>query len=191
MDALLAYIVAFDYEDRAEVVMQRIKHTRSWSTLVPYIGWLMTLFEDGDDRDLIGVCYQIRAMIHLRMASSYQEQVQKLYANKEYEEMGELTIKLIKSQEASAQDFKRGMRDLGMNRIEAKFPKTWKARHKTVQPVSRHEGGYRPLEDPYYLPLHGFSSLQEAAALGYAITKEWADKEGITCDWALVRGLGN
>lgn len=191
MDALLAYIVAFDYEDRAEVVMQRIKHTRSWSTLVPYIGWLIKLLEEGDCRELIGMCYQIRALIHLRIASSYQEQTTRLYNSKKLEEMGETTGKLIKSQDAAVQDFKKGMRDLGMDKIEEKFPKTWKGRQKTVQPVSRHEGGYRPLEDPYYLPMHTFSSLQEGAALGYAVTKEWADKRGIECDWALQRGLGN
>ena len=189
MDALLAYIVAFDYEDRAEIVMQRIKHTRSWSTLIPYIGWLINLLEEGDCRELIGMCYQIRALVHLRMVSSYQEQTLRLLGNKKYEEMAEITGKLIKSQDSSIQDFKRGMRDLGMDKIEERFPNTWKAREKRVQPVSRHEGGYRPLEDPYYLPLHGFSSLQEGAALGYSVTKEWADEQGIECDWALVRGL--
>lgn len=192
MDALLAYIVAFDYEDRAEVVMQRVKHTRSWATLVPYTGWLINLLEEGDCRDLIGACYQIRALIHLRVASSLQEQITKLHTNPNTlgdADIGDLAMKLIKAHDAAVQDFKRGQRDLAQSRLEQQFPQTWSRRHPTVQPTSRHEGGYRPLEDPYFLPLHAFSTLQEAAALGYAVTKEWADRQGISCDWALVRGL--
>lgn len=193
MDALLVYIVAFDYEDRAELVMRRPKHTRSWSTLVPYIGWLINLLEEGDCRQLIGMCYQIRALIYLRMGVSYNEQICKIVEegeSRKFDELAKLTIKLMKSQESSVMDFKRGLRDLGMDEIETMFPNSWKRRDLSVQPTSRHEGGYRPLEDPYYLPLHSFSSLQEAAALGYGITKEWADKNDIECDWALVRGLG-
>lgn len=217
--------MAFDYEDRAEVVMQRVKHARSWSTLVPYIGWMIKLLKplgtaaagnnnnnnnntnnknndknnntnnknknknNDDCLDLIGICYQIRALVHLRMATSFQDQTSKLYAQKKYEEMGVCTSKLISSHDESVQDFKRGMRDLSLETIKREYPKTWSARQTVVQPVSSHEGGYRPLEDPYYLPLHAFSSVQEAAALGYAITKEWADRRGIVCDWALVRGL--
>lgn len=192
MDALLVYIVAFDYEDRAEQVMRRPKHTRSWSTLIPYIGWLIGLLEEGDCRHLIGLCYQIRALIHLRMHTSLSEQINKLIEKEEgrkFSDLAELTTKLMKSQESSVLDFKRGVRDLGIDKLELTFPKTWKQRDRSVQPLSKHEGGYRPLEDPYYLPLHSFSSLQEAAALGYAITKEWADKNDIECDWALARGL--
>lgn len=192
IDALLAYIVAFDYEDRASQVLRRPRHTKSWATLVPYIGWLIGLLEEGDCRYLIGLCYQIRALIHLRMATSYKEQINAVVGDtdsRDFEKLTELTASLIKCNESSVLDFKRGMRDLGNDVVESMFPTTWANRSHTVQPVSKHEGGYRPLVDPYYLPLHSFSTLQEAAALGYAISKEWADNNDIACDWALARGL--
>lgn len=192
MDALLAYIVAFDYEDRAHQVMRRPKRTRSWSTLVPYIGWLINLLEEGDCRHLIGLCYQIRALIQLRMGSCYKEQINRIIEEadpQKFEELSDTAAKLVKCNDSSVLDFKRGVRDLGIEKIETMFPKAWKRRALFVQPVSKHEGGYRPLEDPYYLPLHSFSTLQEAAALGCAITKEWAENNDIEIDWTLVRGL--
>jgi len=189
IDALIAYIVAFDYEDRAEVVMNRAKPARSWSTLVPYVQWLINMLEGKGHSELIGLCYLIRALIHLRILSSYEDQTMKLGADSEAESFRELAIKQIKTREASNQDFKGGMRDLGLEVIERKFPKTWRGRTTTLQPVSKHEGGYRPLEDPYYLPLLPFSSLQEGAAFGYAIIREWADRQNIECNWVLIRGL--
>jgi hypothetical protein len=189
IDALLAYIVAFDYEDRAEVVMHRAKPARSWSTLVPYVQWLIKMLEGKGHSELIGLCYLIRALVHLRILSSYEDQTIKLDADSDAEAFRELAIKQIKTREASNQDFKRGMRDLGLEVIERKFPKTWRGRTTTLQPVSKHEGGYRPLEDPYYLPLLSFSSLQEGAAFGYAIIREWADRQNIECNWVLIRGL--
>lgn len=189
IDALLAYIVAFDYEDRAEVVMQRVKSARSWSTLVPYIQWLIKILEGKGYPELIGLCYLIRALVHLRILSSYEDQIIKLDADSSPDAFREVAIKQIKTRDASNQDFKRGMRDLGLDVIERKFPKTWRGRTTTLQPVSKHEGGYRPLEDPYYLPLLSFSSLQEGAAFAYAIIREWADRQDIECNWVLIRGL--
>lgn len=189
MDALLSYVVAFDYEDRAEHAVLQPKHLRSWITLIPYMDWVINIMRSKDCRELIGLCYQIRALIHLKMYNTYQEQITKYNAGDSHKELEDVTSNMIKANEASVKDFKIGMRELPLDTIERRFPKTWKTKTRTIQPVSKHEGGFRPMEDPFYLPLHIFSSLQEAAALGYSLTKEWADQNKVECDWALVRGL--
>ncbi|ANB11899.1 hypothetical protein AWJ20_126 [Sugiyamaella lignohabitans] len=215
VDSLLAFIVGFDYEDRADQMVRRDANRSSWSTLIPFIGRLIINFEQNKIHQLVGLLYQIRALVHMRIASACHSVIQKktkqlpdtgssasragsgpgsgsddVDVNKLNQEIVHLTTKYMACHDSSMQDFKLGLTQLSLDDVEKDYPKTWTNRHASPKPSSKHEGGYRPLEDPYYLPMHCFSTLQEAAAFGYKLTKEWADSNNIKCDsWALVKGL--
>lgn len=187
MDALYAYILSFDYEDRRHQRKgQGVIVNNNWVTLMPYIGWLINLLEEGDCRYLIGMCYQIRALIQLRLVSQYQTELNSLFesegGNDDAAKIKDIATKLMKAQDSSVHDFKRGVRDLGLDKFERVFPKTWARRERdlisaVVSVTSK--AGYDPTSDPYYLPLHTFSSLGEAVAVGYAVTCEWCNSNEI------------
>lgn len=207
MDSLICFVVGFDYEDRADSMLKRDPTPNSWATLVQHITRLVLMFENHKLNILAGVCYQIRALIHLRMITCYRSVIKhkmKLInsiepdiakSNKAAElvtlntELQAQTLQLIAAQESSSADFMRGLDLLSIEHVRADFPRTWKERAHSPQPANKREGGYRPMENEFYLPLHTFSSLQEAAAFGYKITKEWADINEVTIEWALEMGL--
>lgn len=189
LDSLFAFVVGFDYEDRGEIMMKRDPSATSWLTLVPYIGRMIKLFELQKNTDFIGAAYQMRALIHLRIASCYHAELQKHIRNSNDSAIRNVASKYMASNDAAIADFKKGCEELNLDTIREKYPVTWSRRSATPQPASRREGGYRPLDDPYWLPLHIFSSMQEATAFTYSLTKEWADNNGVECDWALIKGL--
>lgn len=189
LDSLFAFVVGFDYEDRGEIMMKRDPSATSWLTLVPYIGRMIKLFELQKNSDFIGAAYQMRALIHLRIASCYHAELQRHIRNSNDSAIKTVTSKYMASNDAAMADFKKGYEELNLDTIREKYPATWNRRSKAPQPASRREGGYRPLDDPYWLPLHMFSSMQEATAFTYSLTKEWADNNGVECDWALIKGL--
>lgn len=210
MDSVICFVVGFDYEDRADSMLKKDPTPNSWATLVQHITRLVVMFEENKFSALAGVCCQIRALIHMRMINCYRKvikhRIKTLSSNDIEKDLGggqkndkissaassdiqSQTLKLIAAQESSSADFMRGLELLDMDTLRTDFPNAWKRRTKSPHPVSKREGGYRPMENEYYLPLHMFSSLQEAAAFGYSIAKEWADNNDITIEWALERGL--
>lgn len=218
MDSLLGYIVAFDYQDKADQMNRKMRQTQDWSSLIPFVKWLVTVLEEGDSRNLIGMCYQIRAMIHLRVGQCYHDLILRLKNTpvasagspesngnnsivgtgssahfvddkNKIRDLETLMSKYFKEQQEAVTDFKRGLRDLGVDTVRDAFPKTWEARDSSVQPQPRHSGGFRPMEDPFFLPLHMFSSMQEATALGYRILKEWAERNDVDYESVLAEGL--
>lgn len=190
MDALYAYILSFDYEDRRHQQKgQGAIVNNNWVTLMKYISWLINLLEEGDCRYLIGMCYQIRALILLRLVKQYQAQLSTLLDSETGDSGGsditkikDVATKLMKARDNSTHDFRRGMRDLGLEKFERVFPKTWTRRERDVFSTADNgasKAGYDPTSDSYYLPLHIFSSLGEAVAVGYAVTCEWCRSNGI------------
>jgi hypothetical protein len=200
MDSLFAFIIGFDYEDRAELMIKKDPHSNSWTTLIPYTTRLVRMFENCKVKELRGLAYNIRALIHLRIAGIAHGRLQKtLKAIKDgshpvedlkrlQEDLQTFSAKYASSQESVVSDFRRASQDLSVDSIEKKFPKAWQARDTAYSSLRKHDGGYRPTEDSYCFPLHVFSSLQDGCALGYAIVKEWADEQNIDCEWAVMNG---
>lgn len=227
LDSVLSFVVAFDYEDRADIVMKSILRPNSWYTLVPYMSQMIKVFDKTSYKQLMGLCYQIRALIYLRIAQSYAQAIKRMQQTNQSsftfdhsnqlqkspehkntntpdttnnnddnkkppssDSLSSLTQKYISMQEASQHDFKRGFQLLSFDILKQEFPKTWSNKLRSSQPQIKQQHEYfSPTEDYFYLPLHTFSTLQEAAAFGYQVTKEWSDKQNVTCEWALVKGL--
>lgn len=205
LDCVFSFIVGFDYEDRADMILRGLQKPRSFFTLVPYMSQLVKSLEHANCTQLIGLCYQIRAVIYLRIAHSYSQAMKRLQQSGEThisfdrlkpgendsdkrETLSTLSSKYISMLEASQNDFKRGFKALPLEEVEQHFPKTWSKRSKQIL-ETKHDGGLRPAEDLFYLPLHCFSTLQEAAAFGHCLTKEWAELNNVQCEWALVKGF--
>lgn len=200
-DSLLGYIVAFDYQDKADLYKRKVRQNQDWLTLVPFIGWIVSALEESDARTMIGMCYQVRALIHLRVGQCYLDLIKKILAatspgsknsdssnaSTHYRDLATLTSKYMKEQNEATQAFKRGMRDLSIETIRLQFPDTWKARDNNIVPPEQQSRGFRPMEDSFYLPLHMFSSIQEAAALGFRIVTEWSKLNNIKYESVLAQ----
>lgn len=200
-DSLLGYIVAFDYQDKADLYKRKARQNQDWLTLVPFIGWIVSTLEESDARTMIGMCYQVRALIHIRVGQCYLDLIKKMLAatspgsknsdssnaGAHYRDLATLTSKYMKEQNEATQAFKRGMRDLSIETIRLQFPDTWKARDNNLVPPEQQSRGFRPMEDSFYLPLHMFSSIQEAAALGFRIVTEWSKLNDIEYESVLAQ----
>jgi hypothetical protein len=173
-----------------------------WSTIIPYITQVIKTFEEQKFAALAGLCYQIRALTQQRIAHSYQYALQRIAKSIDGEdkdsaadhkklnsEMATLVGKLTHAQDAATSDFRKGFEYLSLDSLQKEFSNTWAGRSPVPLGKTAHEGGYRPMTDPYYVPLHRFSTLQHAAALGYRIANEWAEAHNVKCEWALVKGL--
>lgn len=184
MDSLLCYIIGFNYEERADRLMGRLPHEKSWNTLVNFVNRVNFLHEASKQNQLVGCCYLIRALIHVRIGLVLGAQIKAQARDKDPEpEQESLALSLFRTQEGYTSDFRRANRSLPLSAVSQSFPKTYARRSKTATPVV-HDGGYRPWSDEYALPLHVYSSLQEAAALGWNMTDEWINKEGLKYEWA-------
>ncbi|KAA8898869.1 hypothetical protein TRICI_006452 [Trichomonascus ciferrii] len=215
LDSVLCFVVAFDYEDKADVVMKTMLRPHSWYTLVPYMSQLIKMLDRANCKELMGLCYQFRALIYSRIAQSYSQAVKKMTQtgqasvsfdqnndttttnstttnDDKKETLGTISNKYISMQEASQHDFKRGFQLLTLDTIKRQFPITWKSKQRSPSPLPKQDGGsFRPTEDSYHLPLHTFSTLQEATAVGYKILREWADSNNISADWAIANRPSN
>lgn len=213
LDSVLCFVVAFDYEDKADFVMKNILRPHSWYTLVPYMSQLIKMLDRASCKELMGLCYQIRALIYSRIAQSYSQAIKKMTQtgqtsfsfdqtndttttsttnDDKKETLGTVSNKYISMQEALQHDFKRGFQLLTLDTIKRQFPITWKSKQRSPSPLPKQDGGsFRPKEDSFHLPLHTFSTLQEAAAVGYRIVREWADSNNISADWAIASRPSN
>ncbi|CAN6604910.1 hypothetical protein TRVA0_002S04852 [Trichomonascus vanleenenianus] len=202
MDSTVAFLIGFDYEDKADMMIRGHLQPKSWSTLLPYLGRLAKMFEKQNCRHMVGLTFQLRAIVHLKIASIHQTKLRRLMSQNEHnhnhhhhhhhqqdeksdEDIPKLTSLYMAMHDGALQDFKRGATELPLEAIEKEYPKTWAHRSRTIQPAPKHEGGLRPNEDPYCLPVHTYTSIREAAAFGYTMMKEWAEKNNIKCEWSL------
>ncbi|KAG5358400.1 hypothetical protein CJU89_4959 [Yarrowia sp. B02] len=184
MDSLLCYIIGFNYEERADRLMGRLPHEKSWTTLVNFVNRVNFLHEASKQTHLVACCHLLRALIHVRIGLVLGAQIKAHARDSESEGDPEaLALSLLRTQEGYTADFRRANRSLPLSALSQSFPKSYARRSKTATPVV-HDGGYRPWSDEYALPLHVYSSLQEAAALGWNMTDEWIRGEGLKYEWA-------
>lgn len=194
LDSLCSFIVAFDYEDRAEQMLRRGPQHRLWSTLIPYMTQMIKTFEEHRYTALAGLCYQLRALTQQRIAQSYQHVLQRAAKRAEGDDDGQIAAvvaKMAHAQDSATADFRKGFELLPLGTLEKDFAKTWASRAPKPLAKVTQEGGYRPMTDAYYVPLHTFSTLQQGAALAFHMAKEWADAHKVECEWALARGIAN
>ncbi|KAG5355582.1 hypothetical protein CJU90_6677 [Yarrowia sp. C11] len=187
MDSLLCYIVSFNYEERADILTNRPPQDKSWNSLVNFVNRVNFLLDNAKQPHLVSCCCLMRAMIHVRIGLVLGNQAKVLARgnanNDEILGAEALALALCRNQEGLTADFKRGNKGLPLSQISQNFPQTYAKRTRTGSPVL-HDGGYRPWSDEYALPLHVYSSLQEAAALGWNMTDEWIRAEGLKYEWA-------
>lgn len=207
-------------------MIRKARQTAHWASLIKYVDWLITSVnesiensvDDDDrshsvDRDLLGLCYQLRAMIHMRIAQCYHDLMGRLMNSTsasspdasggarrdsmggdadvahKLRDLTTLTSKYFKTQGEATADFRKGFRELPVERVRLGYPKTWNNREASGSTGgSRPVSGFRPLEDSYALPLHVYSSLQEATAFACRVLREWAYKNGIEYDSVLTEG---
>lgn len=158
LDSAICFIRAFDLEDRADQVVSREPHARSWTTLVPYLGKMATYLESIDS-DIAGMCYQVLAVVNIRIAVVRQ---------------GSKDAPL--AAQRAIQEFRRGLALLPLSLIEEKYNLRWAS-------TKLNPKGCDPCKDRAMLPLHVNTSPQEAAALALNMGREWAHQEGISYTW--------
>ncbi|KAK7205570.1 hypothetical protein BZA70DRAFT_289490 [Myxozyma melibiosi] len=78
MDALLAYLVAFDYDDKCASIKGRVPSDKNWATLVPYARHVIKLHDQSNSSALAGATYLIRAIVYLRVAGFHQKSARAL-----------------------------------------------------------------------------------------------------------------
>ncbi|KAK9453193.1 hypothetical protein V1511DRAFT_505890 [Dipodascopsis uninucleata] len=195
-DALIAYMVAFDYDDKCTNFRARLPSGKNWMTLAPYIRHLINIFESIKEPALAGLSYQIRAIIYLRIAGIQQQSLKSLQQGQqtstgEFKQVSqdELMVKVTQNMDLALFDFQRGNRLLPIELIMERFSTTWKQRTSCIDGISaaapvqlggRHTGsGLRPFEDQYSLPIHMYSSIREVAAFSAILLKEWARKKNL------------
>lgn len=254
MDSVLGYLIAFEYHDRADQIVRRSRQTGHWNSLVKYIDWLIGLIQNAGDqsqsnnsknkndselyRNLIGLCYQLRAMVYMRISQCYHELMLRVMnsganaplnavspesvgsngsswlaassngasnnnasARGRQDSMSEsddstnrlrdlttITSKYFKSQTDAITEFKKGFKELPVENVRLDFPKTWAARDDPNNNINNtttrrtNSRGFRPMDDAYMLPLHVYSTLQEATAFACHILREWCTLYGIEYD---------
>lgn len=99
-------------------------------------------------------------------------------------DLATITSKYFKSQTEVITEFKKGFKDLPVENVRLKFPKTWAAREVPDNSTGAggkksNSRGFRPMEDSYMLPLHVYSTLQEATAFACRILREWCARHNV------------
>lgn len=111
-----------------------------------------------------------------------------------------ITSKYFKSQAEMIAEFKKGFKELPIESVRLYYPKTWASRNEEDTSVidgnvkrknhlhGKNGRGFRPTEDQYILPLHIYSTLQEAAAFSYQILREWCHRQDLEYESILLEG---
>ncbi|ODQ81730.1 hypothetical protein BABINDRAFT_165255 [Babjeviella inositovora NRRL Y-12698] len=199
-DSLIVYMVAFDYEDRSRHAMKQLLSERNWNSLLPYISHISKLAETANRLSLAGLCLQFQAVISQHIAKilknvivSYRDKKAGL-KEADAKKLSELNEKIIQLQETNLKccDDVRSMLYraeciLNLDALNKFYPDTFdnKAR-KPLRVASRaDQSSFFPAADLFYLPISCFTSLQEMAAYGYSVVREFAHSEGLPFDWTL------
>ncbi|KAK9468481.1 hypothetical protein V1512DRAFT_251949 [Lipomyces arxii] len=218
MDALLAYLVGFDYEDKCAVIQGRIPSEKGWMTLVPYGSHLVNLHQGSKSPVLVGLSYYIRAVVYLRMAGFQQQCIKQLRsgeqsvaaaespetttsssASGQSNDLLELFKTMSKNIDLAAYDLQRGSRLLPIDMVISNFPETWRRRTAATEYLSgtapavfggsTNGPGLRPLVDKYVLPIQTYSGVREVAAFGAVLLSEWAEQNHFRYESVLVKGV--
>lgn len=111
-----------------------------------------------------------------------------------------ITSKYFKSQAEVITEFKKGFKELPIESVRLYYPNTWASRNEEDTSVTdgnvkrknhlrgKNDRGFRPMEDQYILPLHIYSTLQEAAAFAYRILREWCHRQELEYESILSEG---
>ncbi|KAK9321399.1 hypothetical protein V1517DRAFT_262480 [Lipomyces orientalis] len=162
MDALLAYLVGFDYDDKCLSIKSRVPSDKNWSTLVPFTRHLVTLHESSKAPFLAGLSYQIRAVVYLRMAGYQRQTVKALQhstvveareggtaespettasggsgTNNHFAEVTELLTKASRNMDLAAYDFQRATRMFPIEAVIERCPQTWRRRALAAEHLSQ------------------------------------------------------
>ncbi|KAK9249161.1 hypothetical protein V1506DRAFT_527203 [Lipomyces tetrasporus] len=162
MDALLAYLVGFYYDDKCLTIKNRVPSDKNWSTLVPFTRHLVTLHESSKAPFLAGLSYQIRAVVYLRMAGYQRQTVKALQhssvvearesgtaespettasggssTNNHVAEVTELLTKASRNMDLAAYDFQRATRMFPIEAVIERCPQTWRRRALPAEHLSQ------------------------------------------------------
>lgn len=155
LDAIACFILAFLWEEKGEHYMSQPLHARSWNTLLPYLrktaSYLGSL-----EVDLIGLIYQVSAIVEIRVASHNRTSVDHLWS--------------------AVSNFRRGITLLPLHILQEKYHLGHWTKAQLSDPP-------KLSSDKAVLPLHVNSDPQEAACLLYRIGVEWAAQEGLKYSW--------
>ncbi|KAK9382019.1 uncharacterized protein V2V93DRAFT_318576, partial [Kockiozyma suomiensis] len=215
MDALLAYLVAFDYDDKCAGIKGRVPSDKNWTTLVPFARHVINLHEKSESTPLIGVTYLTRAIVYLRMAGFHQSSARALQhsvqsssaennaggesqspetsvsgmSGSSSAEVLEILAKLSRNIDLAAYEFQRGARLMSIDTIMEQFPQTWKRRATSASEIAR--GGLVPLGGSAQGP--GLRPLEDAFMLpiqmNSSIREVAAFAASMLCEWAEKNGL--
>ncbi|KAK9471832.1 uncharacterized protein V1510DRAFT_403876 [Dipodascopsis tothii] len=202
MDALIAYFVAFDYEDKSNSIRGRYPTDKtldkSWQTLARFVPFVVKTLEEARAVPLVGLAYQLRAIISMRMAYLQQSAGRQLTEAAADAptldallEINAFTARANKNYEQASYEFRRGTKLLPLSAIQDQLPATWARASRDPLAYIPPSGApsLRPLDDSFHLPLHMFSTLREAAAFAYSAVREWADKNKLPYESVLLKGV--
>ncbi|KAG7665218.1 uncharacterized protein J8A68_001274 [[Candida] subhashii] len=196
IDSIILRLISADYDERSKIITQILPSERSWKILDSDIESLISRikqFHTSQSSTIIGeflkiltcILYQTRGLVLKRTNAILNDVINHYLTKNDTGELDRKIIELQRSAIANSQlilqyfmNSKPGFLD---SSIATKFPGVWYKKSLDLKQVQEwynvrdYRGDIRPREGGYYLPLGGYSNLNELTAVLYGVVMEFVE----------------
>lgn len=202
VDALLLYMIAYDYDEKLKLVAELLPLERYWNSLyqdcsnliVQLKQQISTTNEKSSSRKplteyiqlFIGILYQMKAII-LKQVNSVFQKVIDLYifkkTNNKNGPLNELNNKIIELQQSTINNYNKSIANFAKaesffsmtSQLSVNFPKTWYNKSPHMNPTQTYETSFVPGSDNYFLPIGMYSELREISGFMFSCLREFSE----------------
>ena len=202
IDALLLYMISYDYDEKLKLVAELLPLERYWNSLyqdcsnliVQLKQQISTTNEKSTSRTplneyiqlFIGILYQMKAII-LKQVNSVFQKVIDLYIfkkkNHKNDPLNELNNKIIELQQSTINNYNKGIANFAKaesfffmtSQVSVNFPKTWYNKSPHMNPTQTYVTSFVPGGDNYFLPIGMYSELREISGFMFSCLREFSE----------------
>ena len=202
IDALLLYMIAYDYDEKLKLIAELLPLERYWNSLYQDCSNLIVLLkqqisttnEKSSSRTPLteyiqlftGILYQMKAII-LKQVNSVFQKVIDLYIfkknNHKNDSLNELNNKIIELQQSTINNYNKSIANFAKaesffsmtSQVSVNFPKTWYNKSPHMNPIQTYETSFVPGGDNYFLPIGMYSDLREISGFMFSCLREFSE----------------
>lgn len=205
IDALLLYMIAYDYDEKLKLISEVLPLERYWNSLYQDCTNLIVQLKQSIPKKIsneksssriplneyiqsfIGILYQMKALILKQVNSVFQKVIDEYIFKKNNSNkndlLNELNNKIIELQQSTISNYNKAIANFSKaesyfsmtTQASVNFPKTWYNKSPHINPIQTYETSFVPGGDNYFLPIGMYSELKEIGGFMFSCLREFSE----------------
>lgn len=203
IDALLLYMIAYDYDEKLKLIAEVLPLERYWNSLYQDCTNLIVQLKQNISKNIsnekyssriplteyiqsfIGILYQMKAIILKQVNSVFHKVIDEYMFKKNNNKndlLNELNNKIIELQQSTISNYNKAITNFAKaesyfsmtSQVSVIFPKTWYNKSPHMNPVQTYETSFVPGGDNYFLPIGMYTELREISGFMFSCLREFS-----------------